>query len=73
MRILLGVLSVQNRSDLYGITNNRRRKKVKTDKNKPPFKTKVMALLSKSNVPYGMGAAVVIVGAFKITHIEFSL
>jgi hypothetical protein len=32
-----------------------------------------MALLSKSNVPYGMGAAVVIVGAFKITHIEFSL
>jgi hypothetical protein len=35
--------------------------KIKIDK-KPP-KSKIMALLSKSNFAYGMGAAVVIVGA----------
>jgi hypothetical protein len=42
-------------------------KKIKTDKkiNPTKFKTKVMALLSKSNeFQHGMGAAVVIVGRY---------
>jgi hypothetical protein len=44
--------------------------KIKTDKKTP--KSKIMALLKAMNFAYGMGAAVVIVGAlFKITHFEF--